>query len=134
MSNTGTVIASAVVGALIGFGAAKLTTPPAPCADQLIVVDPAGPVQIPDRCVSKSKGHRVTWTSSTGAPVEVVWTGIENPPTAPLPYTFDCKTAPTANCASGPISAVAVVKSAAKYSAKILPGGPVMNGRIIIDR
>jgi hypothetical protein len=59
---------------------------------------------------------------------------MENPPTAPNPYTFDCKSAPTSHCSSGAISPAAVVKSRAIYSARILPGGPVMNGRIIIDR
>lgn len=130
MNRTGTVIASLLVGAAIGYGVARLVTPA--CSHQLIVIDPAGPKELPDRCVSKSAGHRVVWQSSNGAPMEVVWVSID-PLSAPFPYSFDCKNAPTASCSSGPLLSGAVVGSKARYRAKFFPSGPEIYGRIIID-
>lgn len=133
MSNTGTVILSLAVGVAVGYGVAQLTAPSA-CNHQLFVIDAsAGDSELPDRCVSKKAGHRVTWQSSNGAAMEVEWVSIA-PTTAPYPYSVDCKNAPTSICQSGPLLGTAVVGSKARYRAKILPNGPVMNGRIIIDR
>ncbi len=133
MSNTGTVIAAVVVGAAVGYGVAKI---PKPAGNQLIVVDATAtsPQQEPDRDVSKRAGHRVSWVSSNGAPLQVELVRMEDPSTAPLPYTFDCKNAPSAACQSGAMLNTAVVGSKAYYEAKILPNGPILSGRIIIVR
>ena len=131
MNTTGTVIVSLIVGAGLGYAAAKLLEPSA-CSDQLIVVDRNSPNPLADRHVCKDPGHLVTWRSKDGSPIAVAWAEI-TPSTAPYPYSLECDNYTSSSCFSGPMAANAQVGSSAKYLVKF-QDGTTKNGRIIIDR
>ena len=81
---------------------------------------------LPSVRVCISKGHVVRWEGRNNALIKVVPAG-----TAPFPYTLNCGSFAAA-CSSGPISPNAKTGTA-DYEVTV-QGGPVMNGRMIIDK
>ena len=59
MNNTGTVIVSALVGAAIGYGVAKLTTPTVLCSSHILTIDPnTTQPNLGDQHVCVGKGNK----------------------------------------------------------------------------
>jgi len=134
MNKTGTVIVSALVGAAIGYGVAKLTTPTVLCSSHILTIDPnTTQPNLGDQHVCTGMGQQVRWESSNGRGITVTFTQI-TPAGSPYPYTLNCGNYVTSYCASGPLVANAVRGSTAYYELKIQGSPGTWNGRIIIDR
>jgi len=134
MNTTGTVIVSALVGAAIGYGVAKLTTPTVLCSSHILTVDPNSTQKdLGAQHVCVGMGQQVRRASSNGRGITVTFTQI-TPAGSPYPYNLNCGNYVTSYCASGSLVANAVKGSTAYYELKIQGSPGTWNGRIIIDR
>ena len=87
MNKTGTVIVSALVGAALGYGVAKLTTPTVLCSSHILTIDPnTTQPNLGDQHVCTGMGQQVRWESSNGRGITVTFTQM-TPPARPIPTT-----------------------------------------------
>ena len=134
MKTTGTVIVSALVGAAIGYGVARLTTPTVVCSSHILTVNPTTTQpNLGDQHVCTGLGQQIRWESSNGRGITVTFTRID-PAGSPYPYNLNCGNYLTSYCASGQLVANAVKGSTAYYELKIQGSPGTWNGRIIIDK
>ncbi len=134
MNKTGTAIVSVIVGAALGYAAAKLTTPT--CSENYYIqIDPnALSSALPDTCVYVSKGSPIIWqTKDRRTKIERIEFGLSSGPTVnPYPGAGPLDPSTPDTWFSGPLAKGLAPGTSIGYKVTLEGGGGTNIGHIII--